>query len=72
MVTKQAFAGVNTSVWLKGPLRFLLDRPIDFDRLDMLDPDRTTTLVDDFRRGDHTRAALVWRLAVFKRWLEIQ
>lgn len=54
------------------PLRFLLDRPIDFDRLGMLDPDKTTTLVDAFLRGDRRHAPLVWRLAVLKRWLEIQ
>ena len=70
--TKQAFAGVNTAAWLNGPLRSLLEKPFDFDRLDMLDPRKTCALIDAFRRGDRTRTWLVWRLAVLKRWEEIQ
>lgn len=70
--SKQPFAGVNTSAWLRGPLGFLFDRPIDFDRLDMLDPSKTGALLEAFRRGDDAHAQLVWRLAVLKRWLEIQ
>jgi asparagine synthase (glutamine-hydrolysing) len=69
---KQALVGGEMSVWLNGPLRFLLEKPFDFDRLSMLNPQKTTSLIKRFKDGDHSRFWLVWRLAALNYWMETQ
>ncbi len=69
---KQGFAGVDLSSWLNGPLQFLLQKPLDFDRLSTLNPPKTTALVDRFKQGDRTQGKLVWRLAVLHHWMQMQ
>ncbi|HEY7505516.1 MAG TPA: asparagine synthase (glutamine-hydrolyzing) [Gemmatimonadales bacterium] len=71
-VDKQAFAGVDTAVWLHGPLKSLLEKPLDFERLTVLNPQRTSELIAQFKSGDRSQARLVWRLAALQRWMEIQ
>ena len=68
---KQAFAGVDTGVWLQGPLKSLLERSLDFNRLKILDPAKTRVLLDRFKQGDRTHVRLVWRLAALQRWMEV-
>ena len=67
---KQAFAGVDTGVWLNGPLKSLLEKPLDFERLTILHPQRTSALLDRFKQGDHREVRLVWRLAALQRWMD--
>jgi hypothetical protein len=69
---KLPFLAKDPTLWLNGSLRHMLDAPFDFDRLEILDPRRTRELIDGFKRGDHSRRRLVWRLAVLKRWVELQ
>jgi asparagine synthase (glutamine-hydrolysing) len=70
--SKQGFAGVDLPSWLNGPLQSLLQKSLDFDRLNMLNPQKTNALVDRFKQGDHTQSSLVWRLAVLHHWMETQ
>ncbi len=69
---KQPFSGQDVSPWLTGSLRHMLEKPFEFDQLTFLNPRQTTELVDTFRQGNHARRRLVWRLAVLKRWMELQ
>jgi asparagine synthase (glutamine-hydrolysing) len=68
---KVIFAAQSVLPWLRGPLRFLLDR-FDLDGLATLDPRTTASLVEGFRRGDRRDGTLVWRLAMLRRWMETQ
>jgi hypothetical protein len=63
---------VDTAVWLHGPLKSLLEKPLDFERLTVLNPQRTSELIAQFKSGDRSQARLVWRLAALQRWMEIQ
>jgi len=69
---KQAFIGGEGALWLSGPLRYLLEKPIDFDRLSMLNPKKITAVIERFKGGDHYQGRLVWRLVVLNHWMEIQ
>ena len=69
---KQAFVGREMPVWLSGPLKYLLQKPFNFDRLSMLDPGKTNMLIERFKDGDHSQSRLVWRLAMLNHWIETQ
>jgi asparagine synthase (glutamine-hydrolysing) len=69
---KVMFSSKDVTTWLNGSLRHMLDTPFDFDRLEILDPHRTTDLISAFKQGDYTQRQTVWRLAVLKRWSELQ
>lgn len=69
---KIMFSLTDIGPWLNGPFRYLLEKPLDFDRLSMLNPERTGALIDRFKRGDRGSGKLVWRLAVLQRWVETQ
>jgi asparagine synthase (glutamine-hydrolysing) len=71
-IDKQGFVGRETSILLRGPLRYLLEAPFSFDRLRMLNPDKTKELMRKFKNGDNAQAALVWRLAVLNDWIQKQ
>jgi asparagine synthase (glutamine-hydrolysing) len=69
---KQKFSLADVGPWLNGPFRYLLEKPLDFDRLSMLNPQKTEALIDQFKHGGRVSGKLVWRLAVLQRWLETQ
>lgn len=69
---KQGFVGREINIWLRGPLRYLLEAPFAFDRLSMLNPDKTKELMRKFKNGDNAQAPLVWRLAVLNDWIQKQ
>lgn len=69
---KQGFVGKEIHSLLRGPLRHLLEAPFSFDRLSMLNPDKTKDLMRKFKNGDNARATLVWRLAVLNDWIQGQ
>ena len=69
---KQGFVGNEILSLLRGPLRHLMEAPFSFDRLSMLNPDKTKDLMRDFKNGDNTRASMVWRLAVLNDWIQKQ
>jgi len=50
----------------------LLEAPFSFDRLSMLNPDKTKELMRRFKNGDNAQASMVWRLAVLNDWIQKQ
>ena len=69
---KQGFVGNEIHSLLRGPLRYLLEAPFSFDRLSMLNPEKTKDLIRKFKNGDNSQAFLVWRLAVMNDWIQRQ
>jgi asparagine synthase (glutamine-hydrolysing) len=69
---KQGFVGKEIHSLLRGPLSHLLEAPFSFDRLSMLNPDKTKELMRKFKNGDNARATLVWRLVVLNDWIQKQ
>ena len=69
---KQGFVGREIDIWLRGPLRCLLEAPFAFDRLSMLNPDKTKELIRKFKNGDNARGPLVWRLVTLNDWIQKQ
>jgi asparagine synthase (glutamine-hydrolysing) len=70
-VDKQGLLGREIVVWLRGPLRHLMESPIDFDRLPFLNRDKTEALIDGFKSGSNAQADLVWRLVSLNYWLKL-
>ena len=68
---KQTFSGGEMTAFLRGPLRYLVESPFDFDRLRMLNPDRTKDLIERFKRGSNAQTDLIWRLASLNYWLRL-
>jgi len=70
--TKQAFSGGEIDHWLRGPLRFLTDRPLDLDGLGFLNPGRVAGLVRQFKDGNKALGQFVWTLTGLNYWLAQQ
>ena len=65
---KQPFVGEEMAVWLDGPLRYLIERPLSFDGIDVINQREVRRVVQDFRAGDRSKTWLVWRLATLNHW----
>ena len=64
--------GVPASAWLRGPLRPLAQDLFSYDTLvrqDLLDPDLTMTIWEDFLAGGQRRSNLVWTLFILQLYL---
>ena len=68
---KQPFVGQEAS-WLKGPLKRLIERPMTFDGIDIINEREVRRVVRDFREGDLSKIWLVWRLAMLNHWASCQ
>jgi len=66
---KQPFLGGEVDHWLRGPLRFLTETPIDFDGLGLLPSRRANELVREFRDGKRRLSGWVWSLTGLNYWL---
>jgi asparagine synthase (glutamine-hydrolysing) len=66
---KQPFLGGEVDHWLRGPLRFLTETPIDFDGLGLIPSERANELVREFRDGERRLAGWIWSLAGLNYWL---
>jgi hypothetical protein len=66
---KQAFSGKEVTLFLRGPLRHLVESRFDFDRLRIFNIDKTKALIEGFRRGSNTQTDLIWRLVSLNYWL---
>lgn len=64
---KKGFVTPGENKWLRGPLKFLLDSPFQWP--DFIRADRANQLMDEYRRGDNSKALLIWRLVVLRAWL---
>jgi asparagine synthase (glutamine-hydrolysing) len=69
---KQAFVGREIILWLRGPLRHLVDCHFDFDRLSMLNCGKVSEILKRFREGDNSQAGLIWKLAGLNYWAQNQ
>lgn len=65
---KKGFVTPGEVKWLNGPLKFLLE--IDYDRFDWLHQQELKQTVENYKRGDTSQAALVWRIACTHYWLK--
>ena len=63
---KQPFVGQEMASWLNGPLRHLIERPMSFDGIDIVNEREARRVVRDFREGDRSKTWLVWKLAMLK------
>jgi asparagine synthase (glutamine-hydrolysing) len=70
-VDKQGLLGREIVVWLRGPLRHLIESTIDFDRLPFLNRDKTEALIAEFKSGSNAQVHLLWRLVSLNYWLKL-
>jgi asparagine synthase (glutamine-hydrolysing) len=68
---KQGLTGREIVAWLRGPLRHLVESPIDFDRLRFLNRDKTNELIERFKNGGVAPVDLLWRVASLNYWLKL-
>ncbi len=71
-IKKQPFFGGEAAMWLRGPLRFLTEPPLNLDRLRILNSEKIGGLLDKFKSGDNSDVRFVWRLALTNYWLSQQ
>ena len=69
---KQPFVGEEMASWLNGPLRYLIDQPLSFDGIDIINMGEARGAVRDFKKGDQSKAWLVWMLATLSQWASRQ
>ncbi len=65
---KKGFVTPGEVQWLNGPLKFLLD--IDYEKFDWLRADKLKEVVEQYKKGDTSKAKFVWRLACADYWLK--
>jgi asparagine synthase (glutamine-hydrolysing) len=69
---KQGF-GVPITLWLRGPLRPLLEDTLNAERLrrvGLLDPEAVATLVSEHVTGHRDHRKVLWCLLTFELWRE--
>jgi asparagine synthase (glutamine-hydrolysing) len=69
---KQPFVGQEMAAWLAGPLKHLIERPMRFDGIDIINEREARRVVQDFKQGDRSKTWLVWRLATLNYWANDQ
>ena len=69
---KQPFLGQEMASWLNGPLKHLIELPMSFDGIDVINEREARQVVRDFREGDRSKTWLVWRLAMLNHWANCQ
>ena len=69
---KQPFIGQEIAGWLNGPLKHLIERPMSFDGIDVINEREVRRVVRKFREGDRSKTWLVWRLAMLNHWASDQ
>jgi asparagine synthase (glutamine-hydrolysing) len=68
---KQGLTGREIIAWLRGPLRHLVESPIDFEHLRILNRDKTEKLIEGFKNGSDAHVDLLWRLLSLNHWLKL-
>ncbi len=68
-IHKQGFVGNEAIAFLRGPLKYLVESKIDFDRLWMLNPRKTKDLIGRFKAGSNNHWDLVFRVGSLNYWL---
>ncbi len=65
---KKGFVTPGENKWLRGPLKNLLE--IDYDNLGFLNRDKVASVIDQYQKGDSSKAVLVWRIATLNYWIK--
>lgn len=65
---KKGFVTPGEVKWLRGPLKHLTE--LDLEAMPFLDRKRVLSLFDAYRRGDNSKATLVWRIATLQYWMK--
>jgi asparagine synthase (glutamine-hydrolysing) len=65
---KKGFVTPGEVKWLNGPLRFLLD--IDYNQFHWMNKSALQAVVEQYKKGDTSKAAFVWRLATTDYWMK--
>jgi asparagine synthase (glutamine-hydrolysing) len=68
---KSDLTGREIVAWLRGPWRHLIELPIDFERLRMLNRDKTRDLIERFKNGSDSNVDLLWRVLSLNHWLKL-
>jgi asparagine synthase (glutamine-hydrolysing) len=69
---KQQFLGGEMAQWLRGPLKHLLELPVTFDGLGVIDERKARRVLRQFGEGDEKKVWLAWRLALLSYWASHQ
>jgi len=65
---KKGFVTPGEVEWLNGPLKFLLED--DFSSLGFLNKAEANKLIQQYKKGDYSKASMVWKLAATNYWLK--
>lgn len=65
---KKGFVTPGENKWLRGPLKHLVE--IDFSGLDFLDKKKIKNIVDEYNKGDNSKAIMMWRLGTLNYWMK--
>lgn len=65
---KKGFVTPGEVKWLNDPLKFLLD--IDYHNFPQLKKEKLKAVVEQYKKGDFSKAAFIWRLACTDYWLK--
>jgi asparagine synthase (glutamine-hydrolysing) len=64
---KKGFVTPGENKWLRGPLKHLIRS--DLKLPDFLHRDKANAILNAYRKGDNSKATLVWRLATLAEWV---
>ena len=64
---KKGFVTPGEVKWLRGPLQFLIH---DLQLPSFINRQKAEDIINDFKKGDNSKANLVWRLAVLSYWIK--
>jgi len=63
---KKGFVSPGEVQWLRGPLRHLLEKPLqEFEGINFK---KALRIIDNYKKGDDTHARLAWRLVMLNDW----
>jgi len=65
---KKGFVTPGEVEWLNGPLKFLLED--DFSGLQFMNLAEAKNLITQYKKGNHTQASMVWKLAATNHWVK--
>lgn len=65
---KKGFVTPGEIIWLRNDLKELLE--IDYSKLDFLNKGIITKTIDEFKKGDDSKAKFVWRIANLNYWIK--
>jgi len=65
---KKGFVTPGEVKWLRGPLNHLTE--INYNNIPFLRKTVVNRLMDDYKKGDNSKALLIWRIAALNYWIE--